>query len=279
MPSSSFGTEARFRDGTGDRQVPGRRERLGYTPGVATGSTEDAAPGGPEPGAGVPRDDPSRDLVRSVVYPRDLLAVVGQRVLASTNAVPVPHRVQHPSHRRASSMTRNTILPRVLGACQAPNSTRCTTGARKAHQEGIPPCLVFTNRHLIAIVQKHPESPTALGHLDGIGAGNRPPGLPPGVVGAAAGQLAPYSPGRMTTWKRGATAAAPYRDYSPVCARRAQIPWKSLAPTPTAPELGRDQAITGRPRSDRCHRSSSRRQGGAGRGTRPGCAACRPQRS
>lgn len=40
-----------------------------------------------------------------------------------------------------------------------------------AHQEGVPPFLVLTNRQLVAIVRGRPESPTALGHIDGIGPG------------------------------------------------------------------------------------------------------------
>jgi superfamily II DNA helicase RecQ len=43
--------------------------------------------------------------------------------------------------------------------------------SRKAHDEGVPPYLIFTNRHLVAMVTKRPDSPTALGHLSGIGPG------------------------------------------------------------------------------------------------------------
>ena len=42
---------------------------------------------------------------------------------------------------------------------------------RMAHEEGVPPYLIFTNRELIAIVKKRPESPNALGNIGGIGAG------------------------------------------------------------------------------------------------------------
>jgi len=41
----------------------------------------------------------------------------------------------------------------------------------KAREEGVPPFLVFTNRHFLEIVRKRPESPTALGHVSGIGPG------------------------------------------------------------------------------------------------------------
>jgi len=40
-----------------------------------------------------------------------------------------------------------------------------------AHAEGIPPYLILTNRQLVAVVRKRPESPTALGHIDGVGPG------------------------------------------------------------------------------------------------------------
>jgi len=40
-----------------------------------------------------------------------------------------------------------------------------------AHQEGIPPYLILTNRQLVAIVRRLPESPTALGHVEGVGPG------------------------------------------------------------------------------------------------------------
>jgi superfamily II DNA helicase RecQ len=43
--------------------------------------------------------------------------------------------------------------------------------SRKAHDEGVPPYLVFTNRELLEIVRQRPESPTALGNLHGIGRG------------------------------------------------------------------------------------------------------------
>jgi ATP-dependent DNA helicase RecQ len=42
---------------------------------------------------------------------------------------------------------------------------------RKAHEEGVPPYLVFTNRELIGIVKKRPESPNALASIGGIGVG------------------------------------------------------------------------------------------------------------
>ena len=43
--------------------------------------------------------------------------------------------------------------------------------AAKAQEEGVPPYLVFTNRHLVSLVTSRPDSPTALANLPGIGPG------------------------------------------------------------------------------------------------------------
>lgn len=43
--------------------------------------------------------------------------------------------------------------------------------SKQAHDEGLPPYLLLTNKQFVAIVRKRPDSPTALGHIDGIGPG------------------------------------------------------------------------------------------------------------
>lgn len=43
--------------------------------------------------------------------------------------------------------------------------------SKQAHDDGVPPYLLLTNRQLVAVVRKKPDSPTALGHIDGIGPG------------------------------------------------------------------------------------------------------------
>jgi hypothetical protein len=43
--------------------------------------------------------------------------------------------------------------------------------SEQAHADGVPPYLILTNRQLVALVRKRPDSPTALGHIDGIGPG------------------------------------------------------------------------------------------------------------
>ena len=41
----------------------------------------------------------------------------------------------------------------------------------KAHDEGVPPYIVFTNRQLLEMVRARPDSPNGLGQLRGIGKG------------------------------------------------------------------------------------------------------------
>jgi ATP-dependent DNA helicase RecQ len=43
--------------------------------------------------------------------------------------------------------------------------------AARARKEGVPPYVLFTNRELLAVVRARPASLSALGALDGIGAG------------------------------------------------------------------------------------------------------------
>ncbi len=43
--------------------------------------------------------------------------------------------------------------------------------SKQAHDEGLPPYLLLTNKQFVTIVRKRPESLNALGHIDGIGPG------------------------------------------------------------------------------------------------------------
>ncbi|MHC4955543.1 MAG: HRDC domain-containing protein [Planctomycetota bacterium] len=45
-----------------------------------------------------------------------------------------------------------------------------TWRAETAREEGVPPYVILTNRQLVRVVTDQPESLTALGQLDGIGA-------------------------------------------------------------------------------------------------------------
>ncbi|MEM7305779.1 MAG: HRDC domain-containing protein [Planctomycetota bacterium] len=42
---------------------------------------------------------------------------------------------------------------------------------KKAHDEGVPPYVVLTNRELVEVVARKPDSPTALANVPGIGRG------------------------------------------------------------------------------------------------------------
>jgi len=41
--------------------------------------------------------------------------------------------------------------------------------ARKAREEGVPPYVILTNKELRAVIRAKPDSPTALGNVEGIG--------------------------------------------------------------------------------------------------------------
>ena len=43
--------------------------------------------------------------------------------------------------------------------------------SKQAREEGLPPYLILTNRQLVTLVRRRPESATAVGHIDGIGPG------------------------------------------------------------------------------------------------------------
>ena len=43
--------------------------------------------------------------------------------------------------------------------------------AERARREGVPPYVILTNKQLVAILRKRPDSLTALGHVEGVGPG------------------------------------------------------------------------------------------------------------
>ncbi|MBI5362395.1 MAG: HRDC domain-containing protein [Planctomycetes bacterium] len=65
--------------------------------------------------------------------------------------------------------------------------------SRQAHEEGLPPFLLFTNKHLVAIVRKRPDSLTALGHIDGVGPG-KVERCGPAILACVHGAPAPTQP-------------------------------------------------------------------------------------
>ena len=106
-------------------------------------------------------------------------AVVGEADLEAARAVRAqeeraePARTKRPAERRRST-SRGAAPDPTAGLDEREralfNSLR-EWRAAKAQEEGVPPYLVFTNRHLLAIVAQRPDSPTALGNLHGIGPG------------------------------------------------------------------------------------------------------------
>jgi ribonuclease D len=75
---------------------------------------------------------------------------------------------------------------------------------RTSREEGVPPYVLFTNRELASIVRARPDSPTALGTIEGVGPGKVKRfgrgllaalrGAPRPAPGASAGQVAGATP-------------------------------------------------------------------------------------
>ncbi|MEW6073951.1 MAG: HRDC domain-containing protein [Planctomycetota bacterium] len=85
---------------------------------------------------------------------------------------------------REAARTASLDLPPNGGARDRPDPARGLDEAKrllfnslrewrtaKAREEGVPPFLVLTNRHLVEIVRRRPESANALGAVPGIGPG------------------------------------------------------------------------------------------------------------
>jgi ATP-dependent DNA helicase RecQ len=93
---------------------------------------------------------------------------------ASTVSAPA-----HPAHgtKRAGNGRSNGRLDALLA--DPSEADRILFGTlrewrvARARKDGVPPYVVFTNRELLSIVKAKPETRSALGSLDGIGAGNR----------------------------------------------------------------------------------------------------------
>lgn len=43
--------------------------------------------------------------------------------------------------------------------------------SKQAHDDGVPPYLVLTDKQVLELLRRRPDSPTALGHIEGIGPG------------------------------------------------------------------------------------------------------------
>jgi superfamily II DNA helicase RecQ len=98
-------------------------------------------------------------------------AVVPREVLEAAREIP---RREQPD-RPPSNRYERTDRPDVTAGLSEPErvlfNTLRTWRSKKAHDEGVAHFLVFTNRQLLEIVRKRPDSPTAMGNLHGIGPG------------------------------------------------------------------------------------------------------------
>jgi superfamily II DNA helicase RecQ len=99
-------------------------------------------------------------------------AVVPREVIEAASAIPRPEERRRPS---ASHFAGRNDRPDPTAELAEPERVLFNTlrewRSRKAHEEGVARFLVFTNRQLLEIVRKRPDSPTAFGNLDGIGPG------------------------------------------------------------------------------------------------------------
>jgi len=75
--------------------------------------------------------------------------------------------------RQAPQGSRGASTQELMASLDEPERRRFQTlrewRAAKAREEGVPPYILLTNRQLLEIVQRRPESPTALSHCPGIG--------------------------------------------------------------------------------------------------------------
>ncbi|MBI4614504.1 MAG: HRDC domain-containing protein [Planctomycetes bacterium] len=96
-----------------------------------------------------------------------LACVVTYQEAVVAGVVAPPRQVDGPRGRGQTSEFVSTL----------PESERILFGtlrewrARRARQEGVPPYVIFTNRELVELLRRRPESATALGHVPGIGPG------------------------------------------------------------------------------------------------------------
>ncbi len=77
--------------------------------------------------------------------------------------------------------------------------------SKQAHDDGVPPYLVLTDKQVLELLRRRPDSPTALGHIDGIGPGKIERygaailrclhGQPPGATAAPLVPSAEQAPG------------------------------------------------------------------------------------
>lgn len=76
--------------------------------------------------------------------------------------------------RHGATRRRTERSDPAAGLGEADRALFCTLRewrAKRARQDGLPPYAILTNRELLDVLAKKPESVTALGHVAGIGPG------------------------------------------------------------------------------------------------------------
>lgn len=149
-------------------------------------------------------------------------AVVAYEDVAAAREVPRPpprkERDRSPSAARSST---ESVLESLDERERVLFNTLREWRSAKAHEEGVPPYLIFTNRHLVELVRRRPDSPTAITN-DWPARFNSP--------GAHAARSARAS----ATPPRGATSA-PSRPAGPMRWQPAPASRRTSAPTSTGP--------------------------------------------
>jgi ATP-dependent DNA helicase RecQ len=101
-------------------------------------------------------------------------AIVSPQVqaLAATVAAPSPRTESHPRARWTEARRGAPDPCEGMSAAERLlfNDLR-EWRSKQAHEEGLPNYLILTNRQLVELVRRRPDSATALGNISGLGAG------------------------------------------------------------------------------------------------------------
>jgi superfamily II DNA helicase RecQ len=102
-----------------------------------------------------------------VVHYQD--AVVPQAALAAAREIP-PRAQPHPQRLQRRDGAPDPCEGMSESERALFNHLR-EWRSKQARDDGVPPYLLLTNRQLVELVRRRPDSPTALGHIDGVGPG------------------------------------------------------------------------------------------------------------
>jgi len=146
--------------------------------------------------------------------------------------------------------------------------------SKQSRDDGVPPYLVLTDKQVVALVRRRPESPTALGHIDGLGPG-KIERCGSAILERLHGQSAPAP--RPDPSAANAPEMAPQSDavaeLEPVAVTAEVAPWstESDSPPPLCPthSTPRTPAPPARRRSRVRARTSASSGGWRGRASQP----------